>query len=275
VKSAINLPTLGAVTSNEGVEIEDKLVAADHPRSPVSEAYRILRTNLQFSAVDKPLRTLLITSANPIEGKSLTAANLGVVMAQAGLSVVIVDTDLRRPTQHRIFRLTREEGLTSALVQGNPTPVRYLQSTKVDKLSVLVTGPLPPNPSELLASERMASLIEYLKECADIVIFDSPPCLAVTDAAVLSSQVDGVLLVVDAGTSRRELAARAVEHLRKVGGNMLGVVLNRLSPRGSGYYYYYYYSKDSERTKRHKRKSPRSRLSSLPVLGSMIKRFRK
>jgi len=271
VKSAINLPTLGAVTSNEGVEIEDKLVAADHPRSPVSEAYRILRTNLQFSAVDKPLRTLLITSANPIEGKSLTAANLGVVMAQAGLSVVIVDTDLRRPTQHRIFRLTREEGLTSALVQGNPTPVRYLQSTKVDKLSVVVSGPLPPNPSELLASERMGSLIEYLKERADIVIFDSPPCLAVTDAAVLSSQVDGVLLVVDAGTSRRELAARAVEDLRKVGGNMLGVVLNRVSPRRSGYYYYYYYPEDGDKTRRRKYGPLRKRLlRRIPALARFL-----
>jgi len=259
VKSAINLPTLGAVTRIEGAEVEDKLVTADSPRSPASEAYRILRTNLQFSAVDKPLRTLMITSASPTEGKSLTAANLGVVMAQTGLSVIIVDTDLRRPTLHRIFQLSREEGLTNALMDGNPTPARYLQSTRVDKLSVLAPGPLPPNPSELLASERMASFIEYLKECADIVIFDSPPCLAVTDAAVLSRQVDGVLLVVDAGASRRELAARAVGDLRKVGCNILGAVLNNLSPRESGYYYYYY-AEDGEKTNRRKRRSLRKRL---------------
>jgi non-specific protein-tyrosine kinase len=268
VKSTINLPTLGAVTRIEGAEIEDKLVTANLPRSPVSEAYRILRTNLQFSAVDRPLKTLLVTSANPIEGKSLTAANLSVVMAQAGLSVVIVDTDLRRPVQHRIFRLAKEDGLTNVLLHSNPDPDDYLQTTKVENLRVLTSGPLPPNPSELLGSERMSKLIEHLKEQVDIVLFDSPPCLAVTDAAVLSSQLDGVLLVVDAGASRRELAARAVEGLRKVGGNMLGAVLNKVSPRGSGYYYYYYYySKDGERTKRRKRKSLRRRLvKRIPLL---------
>jgi non-specific protein-tyrosine kinase len=268
VKHTTNLPTLGAVTRIEGAEIEDKLVTADHPRSPVSEAYRILRTNLQFSAVDKPLKTLLVTSANPIEGKSLTAANLGVVMAQAGLSVIIVDTDLRRPILHRIFQLTREEGLTNALLQANPNPDGYLQETKVENLRVLTSGPLPPNPSELLGSERMSNLIEHLKQQADIVLLDSPPSLAVTDAAVLSSQVDGILLVVDAGACRRELAARAVESLSKVGGNVLGAVLNKLSPRGSGYYYYYYYySQDGERTKRRKHRAWRKRLSNrIPLL---------
>ena len=280
ISQALGLFTLGAVTriegeSIEGESIEDKLVTADHPRSPISEAYRVLRTNLQFSAVDKPLKTLLVTSANPIEGKSLTAANLGVVMAQAGLSVVIVDSDLRRPTLHRIFRLTKEDGLTNALLQGNPNPDDYLQATTVENLRVLTSGPLPPNPSELLGSERMGRLIEHLRGQADILLFDSPPCLAVTDAAVLSSQVDGVLLVVDAGTCRRQLAVRAMEDLSKVGSNVLGAVLNKLSPRGAGYYYYYYYSQEGERTKRHKRKSPRSFLTSLPIVGSVIKRSSK
>ncbi|MFQ5813738.1 MAG: polysaccharide biosynthesis tyrosine autokinase [Anaerolineae bacterium] len=276
ISQALDLFTLGAVTRIEGENIEDKLVTADHPRSPISEAYRVLRTNLQFSAVDKPLKTLLVTSANPIEGKSLTVANLGVVMAQAGLSVVIVDTDLRRPVLHRIFRLTKEDGLTNALLLGgNPNPDGYLQATEVENLRVLTSGPLPPNPSELLGSERMSRLIEHLKGQADILLFDSPPCLAVTDAAVLSSQVDGVLLVVDAGACRRGFAVHAVEGLSKVGGNVLGAVLNKLSPRGAGYYYYYYYySSEGEQGKRHKRKSSRSFLTSLPVLGSVIKRFR-
>ncbi len=266
VAHATSLPTLGAVTRIEGTEIEDKLVAADHPRSPVSEAYRVLRTNLQFSAVDKPLKTLLVTSASPIEGKSLTTANLGVVMAQAGLSVVIVDADLRRPVQHRIFRLTREDGLTNALLESNPHPDGYLQATAVENLRVLTSGPLPPNPSELLGSERMRKLIEHLKGQADVVLFDSPPSLAVTDAAVLSGQLDGVLLVVDAGASRRELAARAVEGLRNVGGTMLGAVLNRLSLRGSGYYYYYY-SGDDEGKKRRKHRSKWQRLARrIPML---------
>ena len=276
ISKALDLSTLGAVTRIEGESIEDKLVTADHPRSPISEAYRILRTNLQFSTVDKPLKTLLVTSANPIEGKSLTAANLGVVMAQAGMSVIIVDSDLRRPVLHRIFRLTKEDGLTNALLQGNPNPDGYLQATTVENLRVLTSGPLPPNPSELLSSERMSRLIEHLKEQADVVLFDSPPYLAVTDAAVLSSQVDGALLVIDAGACRRELAVRAVEGLNKVGGNVLGAVLNKLSPRGSGYYYYYYYySRDGEEKKRRKRKSSRSLLASLPVVGAVIKRFRK
>ena len=196
-------------------------------------------------------------------------------LKERGVPVIIVDSDLRRPVLHRIFRLTKEDGLTNALLQGNPNPDGYLQATGVENLRVLTSGPLPPNPSELLGSERMGRLIEHLQGQADVLLLDSPPCLAVTDATVLSSQVDGVLLVVDAGASRRELAARAVEGLSKVGGNILGAVLNKLSPRGAGYYYYYYYSQEGEQEKRHKRKSSRSPLASLPVLGSVIKRFRK
>jgi len=193
-------------------------------------------------------------------------------MAQAGLSTIIVDADLRRPTLHRIFRLTREDGLTNALLQGNSSPDGYLQQTRVENLRVLTSGPLPPNPSELLGSERMSDLIEHVKQQADIVLLDSPPCLAVTDAAVLSSQVDGVLLVVDAGTCRRDLAARAVDGLSKVGGNILGAVLNKLSPRGSGYYYYYYYySGDGERTRRRKHRSKWERLARrIPVLKRFV-----
>ena len=272
IMQALGLSALGAIARIEGDTLADKLITADHPKSPISEAYRVLRTNLQFSSVDRPLKTLLVTSANPIEGKSVTAANIGVVMAQAGHSVIMVDSDLRRPVLHKIFQIPNNEGFTNALLHANPSPGAYLQPTKVENLRVLTTGPLPPNPSELLGSERMKGLIEHLKSEADVVIFDSPPCLAVTDAAVLAMQMDGTLLVVDAGATRRGLAGRAVENLQKVGGNVLGVVLNKLSARRGGYYYhyYYYYSSDSERTGRRKRrhKPKRGWLGKIPFLRS-------
>ncbi|MBC8449760.1 MAG: polysaccharide biosynthesis tyrosine autokinase [Chloroflexi bacterium] len=272
IMQALGLSALGAIARIEGDTLADKLITADHPKSPISEAYRVLRTNLQFSSVDRPLKTLLVTSANPIEGKSVTAANIGVVMAQAGHSVIMVDSDLRRPVLHKIFQIPNNEGFTNALLHANPSPGAYLQPTKVENLRVLTTGPLPPNPSELLGSERMKGLIEHLKSEADVVIFDSPPSLAVTDAAVLAMQMDGTLLVVDAGATRRGLAGRAVENLQKVGGNVLGVVLNKLSARRGGYYYhyYYYYSSDSERTGRRKRrhKPKRGWLGKIPFLRS-------
>jgi capsular exopolysaccharide synthesis family protein len=230
----------------------------------------MLRTNLQFSTVDRPFKTLLITSANPTEGKSTTLANLAVVMAQAGLSVIAVDSDLRRPLLHKIFRLPNAEGLTNALLHSNPEPDAYLQATDVENLQVLTTGPLPPNPAELLGSERMKGLVAHLKGKADILLFDSPPSLAVADAAILAAQLDGVLLVVDAGSTRRELVTRAVEGLNKIGANLLGVALNRLSSRGGGYYYYYYhyYSEEGERKSHRKRRSESKQgwLNQIPFL---------
>jgi capsular exopolysaccharide synthesis family protein len=184
---------------------------------------------------------LLITSPNPIEGKSTTVANLGAVMAQAGNRVVIVDADLRRPSQHRVFGLENKEGLTTLLLTDDPVLNGHLQSTPVENLRVLSTGPLPPNPSELLGSRRMGALIERLKEEADVVLFDSPPSLAVTDATVLATQTDAVLIVAQWGRTRRSFAEQTVARMRQVGGNLVGVVLNQLRP-GRGRYYYYYYS---------------------------------
>lgn len=269
VSQALGLSSLGAISRIAGDEPKDKLIASIHPKSPISEAYRTLRTNLQFSSVDKPLKTLMVTSANPIEGKSVTAANIAVVMAQAGQSVIVVDADLRRPVQHKMFGIPNNVGFTAALVDGNPGPGEHLQQTAIEGLRVMTTGPLPPNPSELLGSQRAKGMIELLKEQADVLIFDSPPVLAVTDAAVLASQVDGVLLVVDAGATRRGLAVQAVERLRKVGANVLGAVLNKLSARHGGYYYhyYYYYSKDGEKQRRRHRKSKRTWRDRLPWLG--------
>ncbi len=253
VGATLQLTTLGAIPrtrqDNNDANGERQLVTFLNPKSPISEAYRILRTNLQFSSLDKPLHTLLVTSANPSEGKSTTAANLAIVIAQTGQKVVLVDTDLRRPVIHKVFDVPNNVGLTSALLtapDASSLP-QMIQPTQIKNLSVLVSGPLPPNPSELLGSQRMRDLIETLCNVADVVIFDSPPALAVTDAAVLARQLDGVLLVIDSGETREPLARRASEELRKVNAHILGVALNRLSPATTdGYYYYHHYYSDRE-----------------------------
>ena len=254
VTKATGITMLGAIGRMKASDPADRLITVRHPLSPLSEAYRALRTNLQFSSVDRPLKSLVITSPNPLEGKSTTLANLGVVMAQAGKSVVLVDSDLRRPMLHKIFQLSNREGLTSLLLQDEPALDGKLQETGIQNLRVITSGPLPPNPSEMLASQKMSRLVDALEEQADVIIFDSPPVLPVTDAAVLSTHTDGVLIVADAGRTRRSSAHQASENLQKVGINVVGAVLNRLSPRRSGsHYYYYYYSEDDQGRRRKKR----------------------
>jgi non-specific protein-tyrosine kinase len=201
------------------------LIALRDPRSPAAEAYRTLRTNIQFSSLDKPLRTLLMTSAGPDEGKSTTIANLAVIMAQAEQRIILVDCDLRRPSLHTLFGLTNEHGLTSVILEQGEAPLP-LQPTEVPGLSLLASGPMPPRPADLLGSKRMESLIERLTAEADMVLFDTPPVTAVTDAAVLATRLDGVLLVLQAGHTRRDRAREARRLLEKVKANMIGVVLN-------------------------------------------------
>jgi succinoglycan biosynthesis transport protein ExoP len=266
------LTTLGAISRISGENPSEKLITVRHPKSPISEAYRVLRTNLQFSSLDQSLKSLVITSPNPMEGKSTTMANLGVVTAQAGKSVILVDSDLRRPMLHKIFGLPNKEGLTVALLQDGSMLDGHLQETGIDNLRVLTSGPLPPNPSELLGSQRMQHLVEQLEKEADIVMFDTPPALPVTDAAVLATQADGVLVVADAGKTRRAAARQAVENLRKVGVNLLGFAVNRLPLRGSGgyyYYYQYYYSGDSQGRRRRRKGHWYQRI---PVLGRLFTR---
>jgi len=257
VESALKLVPLGSLIRMAGRGYEGKLITAEHPRSPISEVYRVMRTNLQYSTLDKPARTLLVTSASPVEGKSVTAANLAVVLAQAGLRTVLVDSDLRRPSLHKIFRLPNQHGLSNALLQPEASLNGHVQPTELENLHVLTSGPIPPNPTELLGSRKMQALLEHLKGESDVVVLDSPPALVVTDANVLASQVDGVVLVTDAGRTRRDVAERACDTLRKVGGNILGAVVNRVPVRTSGtHYYYYYYSRDGSRQRR-KRKGKR------------------
>lgn len=219
------------------------LVTLQDPRSPIAEAYRGLRTNLTFSSLDRPLRTMLITSAGPEEGKSTVLANLAVTEAQAGRRVIIVDADLRRPRQHELFGISNATGLTTALadekgLQNLSLQATVLQTTEVPGLRVLTSGPLPPNPTELLASQRMAALLTALSALSDLVLFDAPPVVVVTDAAILASQVDGVLLVVNANGTRREHAQRAQQLLAKVNARIVGSVLNNAAPDRSLRPYY-------------------------------------
>ena len=247
VTRTVDLPTLAGITRIEGETYPEKLITVRHPLSPIVETYRLLRTNLQFSSVDKPVHTLVVTSAGPAEGKSVTLANLAVVMAQSGLRVVAVDADLRRPALHKIFGLPNSHGLSDAILRPNPPVGEHLQATEVENLWVLVSGPLPPDAAGLLGSERMGAIIEELKGQMDMVLLDSPPSLVVADAVILGTRVDGVLLVSDVGHTRRSEARQMAEDLRRVRANLLGVVLNRLS-RGRGGYYYQ--SEDGQRKKR-------------------------
>jgi non-specific protein-tyrosine kinase len=218
--------------------MNNPLITISNPRSPVAEAYRTLRTNLEFSNFDRALHSIVVTSASPEEGKSTTLANLAVTIAQAGKKVILIDCDLRRPSQHQIFNARNNAGITDLVrdeaLLANPP----LQETSVLNLKLLTSGQLPPNPSELLGSRRMEEIIAALLTRADVLLFDAPPILAVTDAAVLSSKVDGVLLVIGAGKTRREDARKAKALLDKVNARLIGTVLNNVKFDSSLQYYY-------------------------------------
>jgi len=241
VEKNLGLTTLGAIPVMAETATQGELAVVASSHSIASEAFRVLRTNLRFAGVDRPLKTVLITSPSPSEGKSLTAANLGAALAQAGERVILVDTDLHRPRLHRLFGLRNNRGVTSALLEEHPDLDGLLQETTVPGLQVLTSGPLPPNASELLGSARMRELLAALGSQADILLLDSPPATALADAAVLATQTDGVLLILDSGVTRCEAARRAMEALRRVNARVVGAILNRLPTSGGGYYYYYYY----------------------------------
>jgi non-specific protein-tyrosine kinase len=233
------------------VDAPIRLAALRHPRSGVAEAYRTLRTNIDFASVDAPIRSLLVTSSVPGEGKTVTAANLAVVFARAGRQVLLVDADLRKPGIHLIFDLPNAHGLTTLLRSDEVGLDAIAHESKQENLRILTTGPLPPNPAELLGSQRMRTIIERLKTGNDLLIFDGPPLQAVTDSAVLSSFMDGTLLVVDAGHTHRRSVRQGQEALAKVGANVLGVVLNRLAAKrnaGDADYYDGYSAKQAPGT---------------------------
>jgi non-specific protein-tyrosine kinase len=212
------------------------LITLTNPRSPVSEAYRTLRTNLSFYSLDNPLRSLVVTSAAPDEGKSTTVANLAVTMAQSGRKTILVDCDLRRPSLHTLFNLQNTAGFTNMMLDENAAAP--LQKTEVDNLWLLTSGPKPPNPADLLGSRQMDRVIETLLGQADIVLFDAPPVVAVTDAVVLGAKVDGVLLVISAGKTRRDHAERAKQILEKANVRIIGVTLTN-APKDTSLSDYY------------------------------------
>ncbi len=215
------------------------LVAHYDPKSPAAESYRSLRTSIQFAGLDHKCRTIVVTSSSPGEGKSTTVANFGVVTAQTGQRVCLVDSDLRRPTLHRIFGLGNARGLTSALLDAVPF-AEMAQPTAVPNLFVLTSGPLPPNPAELVGSNRMRESLEAAGAEFDLVMLDSPPVVSVADAIALTAFTDGVVLVVQAGKVPYDVIRRATAQIEAVKGRILGVVMNSVNLKRDGYYYDYY-----------------------------------
>lgn len=262
VEKAVGLSTLGAIAHVSISDPTESLIVARQPRSPVSEAYRQVRTNVQFAGVGHEIRTMLVTSANPSEGKTTTAANLALTFVQAGKRVILVDADLRRPSQHTRFGLSNNRGLTNLMINEELSP-SFLVETATPGLRVLTSGPLPPNPAELLGSERMREILNWLKGLADYVIVDSPPILAVTDGVVLSRLMDTTIVVVNAAKTRYQALTAAVEQLTAVSSHVAGVILNQLNQKSGRYYYHYYYRDSSYYTtpdgqaKRHRRHSRR------------------
>lgn len=214
------------------------LITKLNPRSPISEQYRTIRTNLQFSSVDENLQSILITSAGPGAGKSITAANLAVVYAQQGLKTLLIDADLRKPTVHYTFRLNNLNGLSNVLI-GVSNLQEAIFQTDVDDLHVMSCGPIPPNPAELLASKRMEEILHQAKQLYDVVIFDTPPALAVADAKILANIVDGAIVVVRSNITNFEEAERTIHMMQDSKARLLGSVLNDREKSNSSYYYYY------------------------------------
>jgi non-specific protein-tyrosine kinase len=249
MSTSLKLTALGSVNRIKGKGYKDKLIAFHNPFSPLTEAYRGLRTNIQFMAVDQPAKSILITSSNPGEGKSVTAANLSIIMAQAFLKTILVDADLRQPNIHKFFGIPNKKGLTDLIRLPEIELEECLTDTGIENLQVLTSGSLPPNPAEILGSQRLVELLQYLEERADVIIFDSPPVMAVTDAVVLSSQVDGVILVVKAKRTRHNIAQEAIKRLQQVGANVMGGVLNQVPGRKQYNSSHYKYT-DTATTKR-------------------------
>lgn len=242
ITAATGLPTLAAVGRIKGATAAERLVVAQQSFTPAAEAYRMLRTQLAFKAVDQPLGAIAVASSAPLEGKSTVAANLALALALAGQRVILVDTDLRRPTLHSFFQQSNQRGVTTVLLQrGGDTTKDHLVPTGIDNLRLMPAGPLPPNPAELLGSQRMRDLLAELRQQADVVVFDSSPLLLVADALLIARQCDATLLVARAGMTRPQTLKRAYERMQQAGIAVAGVVLNEAAeardiPGAQSYY---------------------------------------
>ncbi|QNR07501.1 CpsD/CapB family tyrosine-protein kinase [Macrococcoides canis] len=219
---------------------ERKLITHLFPKSTVSEQYRMIRSNIMFSGVDKDIRKLVVTSAAPSAGKSTTAANIAVAYAQAGKNVLLIDGDLRKPTVQYTFETKNVFGLSN-LITDQIKIDQAVQNTQVENLSIMTSGPIPPNPSELLSSVKFKDLIKHLESYFDMIIIDTPPVLAVTDAVIMSTIVDGTIMVTNVETNNRNYLLKAKEVLLKSDANILGIVLNNVEKSTNDDYYYYEY----------------------------------
>ena len=223
------------------------LIVHDDPKAVGSEAFRTLRTNLRFVSPDQELKTILITSVGPGDGKSTIASNLSVALAQSGKKVALVGCDLRKPVLHKVFGLDNLRGLTTVLTGNATLRDVTIANSEVPNLDLILSGPIPPNPAELLQSRTMSSVLVELKENYEVVIFDGAPVIAVTDAAVMANQVDGTVLVIRAHEVPRDVALQAKTLLEQANAKLLGVVLNGVRPQDQKKYHYYYYYDDAER----------------------------
>jgi len=219
---------------------ESKIFILENPKSVISEAYRTLRTNIQFSSVDKELKTIVVTSSKSKEGKSSIASNLAYSFAESGKNVLLIDCDLRKPMIHRNFNMSNLKGLTNILIGEKSFSEVVSIHEKRKELHILPSGPLPPNPAELLGSKRMKDFIETVRNDYDIVIFDTPPIGLVTDSAIISTIADGTIIVINVGETEIELAQHSVDLLKKVNANIIGVVLNKIPVKNNKYYGYSY-----------------------------------
>jgi capsular exopolysaccharide synthesis family protein len=218
--------------------LHHKLVTWHNPKSPVAETYRILRTNIQFMNIDRKIKTILITSPGPNEGKSLTTSNLAVSMAQNNNKVIIIDADLRKPVLHDMFNVSSRAGVTDVLL-GHAELSSALKETGIENLSILPSGLLPPNPAEMIGSARMKQLIRQTEDLADVVLIDSPPLMPVADGALLAAAVDGVILVIARGLTKIDQALKAKDIITSSQSRLLGMVFNKSGVKRSGYYYYH------------------------------------
>jgi non-specific protein-tyrosine kinase len=264
----LNLPILGVIAHHE--QEEGSPITQRQPRSPVSEAFRSLRTNIHYASVDHPMRRIMVTSPTPTDGKTTVTANLAVVLAQSGKRVIVLDADMRRPKIHRMLGTRNQRGLSSLFMQQSVYLNRTVQKTPVVNVGVISSGELPPNPAELLGSQKMVEILGIVQEKADVILIDTPPVLSVTDAVILSECVDGVLIVIKPGSTKEAAFRQTVTQLRQAGAHILGVVINEVGSGRSYYnyhyksyyknYYHYSYGEDGTRkkvkTSKHARQEP-------------------
>jgi capsular exopolysaccharide synthesis family protein len=231
-----------AKPSKGGTDFRRRLITYEDPKSPTSESYRSLRTNISYASADKKIKSLLVSSPQPGEGKSTTAANLAIAFAQLRKKTLLIDADLRKPVQHNVFDHPRGPGLAEYLVGDIDDFSSIILQTKVENLSIVTAGGLPPNPSELLGSDRMGALVDQLEQEWDMILFDSPPIVAVTDSSMISAEIDALIMVVKAGQTDRAAVDRALDTISNVKSPLIGAILNGANPETLAGKYSYYYS---------------------------------